>query len=89
MTTVRIALDARAYDIRIAPGLLDAAETFAFAAAPRATALIVSNTTVAPLYAARLERSLQPHFARVLQCVLPDGEEYKTWETLNQIYTDL
>ena len=89
MTTVRIALDSRAYDIRIASGLLDSPDVFAAAAARQATALIVSNTTVAPLYAARLERSLAPHFARVLHCVLPDGEEYKTWDTLNQIFTDL
>ncbi|MCE1163255.1 MAG: 3-dehydroquinate synthase [Thiomonas sp.] len=89
MTTVRIALDTRAYDIRIASGLLDASDVFAAAAAPKGTALVVTNTTVAPLYAARLEQSLQPHFARVLRCTLPDGEEYKTWETLNQIFTDL
>lgn len=89
MTTVRIALDRRAYDIRIAPGLLGDPEVFAPVAARQATALIVSNTTVAPLYAARLERSLAPHFSRVLHCVLPDGEQYKTWQTLDQIFTDL
>ena len=89
MTTVRIALDTRAYDIRIGSGLLDAPDTFAAVAASKGTALVVTNTTVAPLYAARLEQSLQPHFARVLRCTLPDGEEYKTWDTLNQIFTDL
>jgi len=89
MTTVRIALGDRAYDIRIASGLLDSPQTFAAVANPKAAALIVSNTTVAPLYAARLERSLAPHFARVLHCVLPDGEEYKTWQTLDQIFTAL
>jgi 3-dehydroquinate synthase len=89
MTTVRIALGSRAYDIRIAAGLLDASEVFAAVAAPRASALIVSNTTVAPLYATRLERSVAPHFSRVLHCVLPDGEQYKNWETLDQIFTAL
>ena len=61
MTTVRIALDTRAYDIRIASGLLDAPDTSAGVPSPKGTALIVTNTTVAPLYAARLEQSLQPH----------------------------
>lgn len=89
MTTVRIALDDRAYDIRIAPGLLDDPATFAGVAAPRSAALIVTNTTVAPLYAARLAASLAPHFARVLHCVLPDGEEYKDWATLNRIFDTL
>ena len=89
MTQVRIALDSRAYDIRIALGLLDAPDTFAAVAAPKATALIVTNTTVAPLYADRLAASLQPHFARVLRCVLPDGEEYKDWQTLNLIFDAL
>ncbi len=89
MTQVRIALDSRAYDIRIAPGLLQSADTFAAVAAPKATALIVSNTTVAPLYADRLAASLTPHYARVLRCVLPDGEAYKDWATLNQIFDAL
>ena len=89
MTTVRIALGDRAYDIRIASGLLDDPAAFAAVAAPRATALIVTNTTVGPLYAARLAASLAPHFARVLECVLPDGEEYKDWSTLNRIFDAL
>ena len=86
MTTVRIALDARAYDIRIASGLLDRPATFASVAGQHSTALIVTNTTVAPLYAERLEASLKPHFARMLVCILPDGEEYKDWATLNRIF---
>lgn len=86
MTQVRIALDSRAYDIRIASGLLQSPDTFASVAAPKATALIVTNTTVAPLYADRLAASLAPHFARVLRCVLPDGEVYKDWATLNRIF---
>ena len=51
------------YDILIGSGLLDAAETWQ--GLPRAAmALIVSNATVAPLYAARLQRALAPHYAR-------------------------
>lgn len=53
------------------------------------TALIVSNATVAPLYAARLQLALQAHHQRVLLLCLPDGESYKTWETLQTIFDTL
>jgi 3-dehydroquinate synthase len=89
MTTVRVELEQRAYDIRIGAGLLGQASSFAALAQPRATALIVSNTTVAPLYAQRLRAALAPHFAAVSECVLPDGEEYKDWPTLNLIFDSL
>lgn len=49
--------------------------------------LVVSNETVAPLY---LEKLLQIVDARVLDSlVLPDGEQYKTLETLNTIFDAL
>ena len=40
MTTVRIALDTRAYDIRIASGLLDAPETTLAVQVPFGTAVV-------------------------------------------------
>ena len=88
MTTVRVELEQRAYDIRIGAGLLTR-DTFADVAQPKARALIVTNTTVAPLYAQALVQALEPHFAEVLQCVLPDGEQYKDWPTLNRIFDTL
>jgi 3-dehydroquinate synthase len=36
-----------------------------------------------------LKAALQPHFATVNLLALPDGEEYKTWETLNLIFDAL
>ncbi len=89
MSTVRVELGDRAYSISIAPGLLGRADSYAACANPRGSALIVSNTTVAPLYADALEAALRPHFARVLRCVLPDGEAYKDWATLNQVFEAL
>lgn len=86
-TTVSIALGERSYPITIGSGLLHADH---FAGLPRAAqALVVSNTTVAPLYASALQAALQPHFPRVHLVTLPDGEAYKTWETLNQIFDAL
>ena len=86
--SVRIALGERAYDIAIGAGLLDAAATWD--ALPSASAaLIVSNTTVAPLYAARLRAALSSRYAKVHELVLPDGEEHKDWQTLNLIFDAL
>ena len=88
MTTVHIELDERSYPIEIGTGLIGQAATFA--GLPRASqALIVTNTTVAPLYAAALQTALQPHYPKVHVVALPDGEAYKTWETLNLIFDAL
>jgi 3-dehydroquinate synthase len=57
---------------------------------PRAaTAVIVSNVTVAPLYAERLKQALQLHYPRVLLVILPDGEIHKSWDSMNQVFTEL
>ena len=85
---VPIELAERSYDIVIGAHLLRRASTWA--GLPRSqVALIVSNTTVAPLYAATLKAALQPHYGEVDLLVLPDGEQYKTWETLNLIFDRL
>jgi len=76
------------YDILIGSGLLDAAETWQ--GLPRAAmALIVSNTAVAPRYAARLRSALAPHYGSVSVLELPDGEQFKDWPTLNLIFDRL
>ncbi len=88
VSRVDIDLGERSYPIFIGPGLLDDAATWA--GLPRAAAaLIVSNTTVAPLYAERLERALAPHYKTVHRVALPDGEVHKDWQTLNLIFDAL
>ena len=85
---VSIDLQDRSYTIAIGADLIGHAATFADL--PRAAAaLVVSNTTVAPLYAAGLQASLALHFKAVHLVVLPDGEEFKTWQTLNLIFDAL
>ena len=82
---VPITLGDRSYSIAIGAGLIDDPQTYA--AAPKAaTALIVTNTTVAPLYAGRLLTALSGKYSTVHTVVLPDGEGYKTWQTLNLIF---
>ena len=85
---IRIDLADRSYDIRVGAGLLGRAATYANL--PRGTtAVIVSNTTVAPLLAAQLTTALRAHFAQVRVIELPDGEAHKDWVTLNRIFDSL
>jgi 3-dehydroquinate synthase len=86
---VRIELADRSYPILIGEGLLAAVQTWKPVANTRAMALIVTNQTVAPLYAKSLGEALAPHFAQVRTLALPDGEAYKDWTTLNLIFDDL
>ena len=85
---VHIELGERSYPILIAPALLDHSDSFAGLPAAT-TALIVSNTTVAPLYAQRLQAALQSRYKTVHLVALPDGEAHKNWQTLNLIFDTL
>ncbi len=85
---VPIDLADRSYPIRIGTGLLGDPSTWA--GVPRSSqALIVSNTTIAPLYAARLQQAIASHHAAIHRVVLPDGESHKNWQTLNLIFDAL
>lgn len=85
---VPIELGDRSYAINIGRGLLGNGATWTGLPAA-AQALIVTNTTVAPLYAAQLERAISARHQAVHVVALPDGEEYKNWETLNLIFDAL
>jgi len=85
---VPIQMGERSYDIVIGASLLGDPSTFA--RLPKAsTAMIVTNTVVAPLYAKHLADALAGQYQRVLQVILPDGEAYKDWQTLNLIFDAL
>ncbi len=85
---VPIALGERSYHIHIGSGLL--ADPASWAGLPAsADALIVTNTAVGPLYAGALAAQLAQHHRRVLQLVLPDGEQHKTATVLETIYDKL
>ena len=85
---VRIALGERSYTVRVGAQLLDDPHTWADL--PRArSAVVVTNTTVGPLYAQRLVDQLSSHYAAVHVVTLPDGEAYKDWQTLQLIFDAL
>ena len=88
LQTVAIDLAERSYDIHIGSSLLQ--QQTLFDGLPKASSvLIVSNTTVAPLYAAQLRTTLSARYAKVLTLELPDGEVHKNWQTLNLIFDAL
>ena len=85
---VDIDLGDRSYPIEIAAHRLEGLHRHS--ALPSATsALIVSNSTVWPLHGASLATALQKRYAQVHTVQLPDGEEHKTWQTLNLIFDAL
>ena len=85
---VTVDLGDRSYSIAIGQGLLERSDLLAPIVAGRSVA-IVSNGTVAPLYAHRLRKSVQDAAAQVIEVILPDGEEHKHWQTLNQVFDAL
>lgn len=88
MQTLTVGLGERSYPIYIGTGLLANAGILK-AYLPRMRAAIVTNTTVAPLYLERLQLTLQQIGVQTVVVVLPDGESYKNFDTMNLIYDAL
>ncbi|VAW52055.1 3-dehydroquinate synthase [hydrothermal vent metagenome] len=86
MTTLTVELGERSYPIYIGDKLLGQAELLK-KHIPGNSALIVTNETVAPLYLEKTQTMLSSLKNEVV--VLPDGEQYKNLEVLNQIYDGL
>ena len=76
-----IELGDRRYPIWIGKGLI-AAESSYGGLSDGSDALIVSNATVAPLYAQQVATAIQRKFRKVHTVVLPDGEAFKTAQTI-------
>jgi len=88
MKTLEVDLGNRSYPIFIGTDLIDKPDLFS--ACEKATSIyIVSNTTVAPLYAERLTKTLSTFGKPVRTIALPDGESYKDWKNLQLIFDDL
>ena len=80
--TLTVELGRRSYPIQIGHGLLSERDLIG-RHVPARDVLIVSNTTVAPLYLDALEGALRPR--RTVATLLPDGESYKTLDTVARI----
>lgn len=88
MITLNLSLPDTSYPIYIGQHILGNAELL-LPYLKQQKAVIISNTTVAPLYLAPLRTALEQHGVSVLTVTLPDGEDFKTWETLNLIFDAL
>ena len=88
MQTLHVHLGERSYPIHIGAGLLGQPDLLLPHLQQKRVA-VVTNTTVAPLYLDRLVAMLQASGVAVTPIVLPDGEAYKNWETLNLIFDAL
>ncbi|WP_346841201.1 3-dehydroquinate synthase [Metapseudomonas otitidis] len=86
MRTLQVDLGERSYPIHIGADLLSKVELFVPHIAGKQVA-IVTNETVAPLYLERLTQTLAGY--KVQPIVLPDGESFKNWETLQLIFDGL
>lgn len=86
MKTLQVALGKRSYPIYIGEQLLTQTELFA-AHIKGKEVLIVTNETVAPLYLDTVKETLANY--RVETVILPDGEQYKTFEVLQAVFDGL
>ena len=85
MTLVRVALDARSYDIVIEEGALDRAGGVLAPYARKGRLVVVTDAHVAAAQLPRLDASLRAADVRVEPIILPPGEQTKSWARLEQL----
>lgn len=86
MKTLEVALGERSYPIYIGEQLLTRPELYQPFIKGQEV-VVVSNETVAPLYLAQVQQALVNY--KVGTVILPDGEQYKSLDTLNTIFSSL
>lgn len=82
---LKVDLGDRSYPITIGQGLLGVIDLTPWVAGQQV--MIVTNDTVGPLYLEKARASFPGKTVDVV--VLPDGEKYKDWQTLNLIFDAL
>lgn len=90
MKKIHVDLGAHAYDIEIEAGLLAQVGKKVAALLPKARkAAIISDTNVAPLYAAQLQASLEEAGLVVHTVVITAGEQSKNMQVLSEVLEEL
>ena len=89
MQTLTVGLAERSYPIHIGSSLLQRTAELLLPHLPGKRTVIVTNTTVAPLYLDRLQSNLERQGVRCSSIVLADGEQYKNADSINAIYNEL
>ncbi|WP_439294481.1 3-dehydroquinate synthase [Lonepinella sp. BR2882] len=87
MLTVNVELKERRYPIYIGENLLKDPTVYPLKSGDKV--MIVSNETIAPLYLATVTQTLEKIGCNVSSVLLPDGEKYKTLQSLDLIFTAL
>jgi len=88
MRELVVELGDRSYPIRIGTGILNDAAMFQRHLSGHGAA-VVTNETIAPFYLQTLLQALGKAVDKVTTIVLPDGETYKSGQTLGTIYDAL
>lgn len=89
MERINVKLGDRSYPISIGAELFNNPALFSSAIRTGQRVVVVSNETVAPLYADQVIATIRSLQCEVALLTLPDGEQYKTLDTFNQIMTFL
>ncbi|MFL6635767.1 MAG: bifunctional shikimate kinase/3-dehydroquinate synthase AroKB [Massilia sp.] len=87
--SLNVELGDRSYPIAIGRGLLDDASLLNRHIGGSGKVAIVTNTTVAPLYLDKVAGPLRAAGRDVVPIILRDGEEFKNWESLNEVFDAL
>ena len=87
MDELRVDLGDRSYSILVGAGLLDRVELVQPYIG--STVAVVTSQPIARHYLARTRAMLIAAGSRVVEIVLPDGEQAKTWETLTVLFDGL
>jgi 3-dehydroquinate synthase len=87
--SLNVELGDRSYPIAIGRGLLDDAALLNRHIGGSGKVAIVTNTTVAPLYLEKVAAPLRAAGRDIVPIILRDGEEYKNWENLNEVFDAL
>ncbi|RJX72316.1 3-dehydroquinate synthase [Vibrio sinensis] len=88
MERITVSLDERSYPITIGAGLFNDPAPLSFLTAKQKV-VVISNVTVAPLYADKILALLKHHGCYASLLELPDGEQYKTLDTFNTVMSFL
>jgi len=83
MKELRVELKDKSYPIYIGTGLIDQSEILLKHIKSKQV-MIVSNTTIAPLYLERVKKNLIDFHVEVIE--FPDGEQYKTLEQISKVF---
>lgn len=88
MEKIIVDLGERSYPISIGAELFDNSAYFSFLS-PNKKIVIVSNVTVAPLYADKIVSLIEKQGCEVSVLELPDGEKYKSLDTFETVMSFL